>query len=375
MAGLYIHVPFCKKRCAYCDFFSQTQLDYINIYIQALVRELEIRKDYLEGEPVETIYWGGGTPSLLHPDDFELVFNAITRFYTLSSDPEITLEANPDDMTQPYVSALRLFPFNRISLGVQSFNDFDLQLLNRRHTAKQAFDAVSLCQQTGYQNLSIDLMYGLPGQTLLQWKDNLTKALRLQIPHLSAYSLSYEEGTDLYRQLHAGKIKPAGEELSIHFFDLLIDTLGASGYVHYEISNFCKPGCFSQHNTAYWTDQKYLGIGAAAHSYNHRSRQWNVASIPGYLEGIAKGIPNVEKEFIHERERYNDYLLTHLRTMWGIPLAAFHEIFGRERFDYLSQHSKNFIQTGLMEQKDENLKITRKGLMVADGIIRELIIS
>ena len=373
MAGLYIHVPFCKKRCAYCDFFSQTQLDNIDIYIQAVVRELEIRKEYLEDEPIETIYWGGGTPSLLHPDDFELVFNVINRFYKLSPDPEITLEANPDDMTHVYISALRQLPFNRISLGVQSFHEFDLQLLNRRHTAKQALDAVSLCQQAGFSNLSIDLIYGLPGQTLLMWEENLDKALRLQIPHLSAYSLSYEEGTDLHRQFRSGTIKPVSEETSIQLFDMLIDKLEATGYLHYEISNFSKPDCFSRHNTTYWTDQKYIGIGPAAHSYNHGSRQWNVASISDYIEGVAKGIPNFEKEIIDERTRFNDYILTHLRTMWGIQLSTFHEIFGRERFACLLKQSKAFLQTGLMEHHNENLKITRKGLIVADGIIRELI--
>jgi len=302
-----------------------------------------------------------------------LIFNAISRFYKLSSDPEITLEANPDDMTQVYVSALKQLPFNRISMGVQSFHEFELQLLNRRHTAEQALNAVSFCHQVGFSNLSIDMIYGLPGQTLFMWEENLDKALRLQIPHLSAYSLSYEEGTDLHRQFRTGTIKPVSEETSIQLFDMLIDKLEATGYLHYEISNFSKPGYFSRHNTTYWTDQKYIGIGSAAHSYNHCSRQWNIASIPDYIEGITKGIPNFEKEIIDERTRFNDYILTHLRTMWGIQLSAFQEVFGRERFAYLLKQSKAFLQTGLMELNNEKLKITRKGLIVADGIIRELI--
>ena len=372
MAGLYIHVPFCKTRCAYCDFFTQTQLLHKDVYIQAIVRELEIRKDYTESETIETIYWGGGTPSLLQPDDFELVFNAINCFYKLSPNLEITLEANPDDMTQSYISTLRRLPFNRISMGVQSFYENDLQLLKRRHTAQQAIDAVSLCHNVGYSNLSIDLIYGLPGQTLQMWEENLAKTLRLQIPHLSAYCLSYEKGTDLYRQLNTGTIEPVSEEAGIQLFDLLVDKLEAAGYLHYEISNFCKPDFFSQHNTACWTDRKYIGIGPAAHSYNYCSRQWNVDSLADYIEGIKKGTPYIEKELIDEQMRYNDYIMTHLRTMWGIQLPSFQEIFGSARFDYLLQQSKTFLQTGLMEKDAETLKITRKGLLLTDGIIREL---
>jgi len=373
VAGLYIHVPFCKKRCAYCDFYSQTQLKYKDVYIQAVVRELEIRKDYLKGETIETIYWGGGTPSLLQPDDFELVFNAINRFYSLSHNLEITLEANPDDMTQIYVTALKQLPFNRISMGIQSFHEYDLRKLSRRHTAQQAIDAVSLCHSVGYTNLSIDLIYGLPGQTLPMWEENLEQALRLQIPHLSAYYLSYEEGTNLYKQLQKGIIEPISEETGIRLFDMLVDKLEAAGYVHYEISNFCLRGCFSRHNTAYWTDRPYIGIGPAAHSYNHHSRQWNVASLPDYIDGITKTNPNIEKEIIDERIRYNDFIMTRLRTMWGIQLSTFLEMFGSERYTFLLEQARSFIKTGLMEKDEENLKITRKGKLVSDGIIRELI--
>ena len=393
MASLYLHVPFCKTRCAYCDFYSQTQFLYINVYIKALVNELELQKNYLDGEVIETIYWGGGTPSLLQPDDFGMVFNAINRFYDTSSCAEITLEVNPDDMTEVYLAALRKLPFNRISLGVQSFNDNDLRLLNRRHTADQAFNAINLCQKAGYSNLSIDLIYGLPGQTLPMWEDNLNKALSLQIPHLSAYHLSYEEGTVMHQQLNAGMIRPVDEETSILLFDRLIDKLTEAGYLHYEISNFCKPGCFSRHNTAYWTDRKYLGVGPAAHSYNHHSRQWNIASLPDYIDGINKEVqgskckvetgraPSLqmrqtpklfEKELINDKTRYNEYIMTRLRTMWGIHPASFLEIFDREHLDYLLQQAKPYVQNGMMEQDDNKLYITGKGLFVADGIIRDL---
>ena len=373
MASLYIHIPFCKSRCTYCDFYSQTQLIYINVYIKSLVRELELQKDYLDGEPIETIYWGGGTPSILKAEDFELVFNAINRFYDTSSCSEITLEANPDDITEEYISTLRQFPFNRISIGIQSFNDKELKMLNRRHTAKQALNAVSHCQNAGYSNISIDLIYGLPGQTLKLWEKNLDKALRLKIPHLSAYHLTYEEGTVLHQQLQAGMIEPVSEETGLLLFNMLIDKLNAAGYVHYEISNFCKPGCFSCHNTAYWTDRKYLGIGPAAHSYNHISRQWNIASLPAYLEGISQGFLRLEKESITPKTRYNDCIMTSLRTMWGIRLDSFLATFGHEMLAFLLKQAKPYLQTGWLEKDEKNLKIARKGIFCADGIIRDLI--
>ena len=393
MSALYIHIPFCKSRCTYCDFYSQTAYIYINVYVKSLIRELELRKDYPEGEPIETIYFGGGTPSILQPKDFELVFNAINRYYDTSSCTEITLEANPDDITEDYLTALKRLPFNRISMGVQSFNDKDLLLLNRRHTAKQALNAISLCQKSGYKNLNIDLIYGLPGQTINQWEENLAEALKLNIPHLSAYHLAYEEGTAMYQQLKEGVIEPVDEETSLLLFNTLIDQLTSAGYEHYEISNFCKPGYFSRHNTAYWTDKKYLGIGAAAHSYNLHSRQWNIASVSDYIKEIQnsrfkdskiqssrfkvqnrRGVlqPPSTIEIIDAKTRYNDYVLTRLRTIWGIPLPSFREIFGQEQMDYLMQQSQPYLQNGMIEQDNDILRITRKGLFLADAIIRDL---
>jgi len=393
MSALYIHIPFCKSRCTYCDFYSQTAYIYINVYVKSLIRELKLRKDYPEGEPIETIYFGGGTPSILQPKDFELVFNAINRYYDTSSCTEITLEANPDDITEDYLTALKRLPFNRISMGVQSFNDKDLLLLNRRHTAKQALNAISLCQKSGYKNLNIDLIYGLPGQTINQWEENLAEALKLNIPHLSAYHLAYEEGTAMYQQLKEGVIEPVDEETSLLLFNTLIDQLTSAGYEHYEISNFCKPGYFSRHNTAYWTDKKYLGIGAAAHSYNLHSRQWNIASVSDYIKEIQnsrfkdskiqssrfkvqnrRGVlqPPSTIEIIDAKMRYNDYVLTRLRTIWGIPLPSFREIFGQEQMDYLMQQSQPYLQNGMIEQDNDILRITRKGLFLADAIIRDL---
>jgi oxygen-independent coproporphyrinogen-3 oxidase len=331
-----------------------------------------MRKDYLEGDVIETVYWGGGTPSLLQPADFEQVFNLINRYYTISSSPEITLEANPDDMTDEYVAALRQLPFNRISMGVQSFHDAELRVLNRRHTAAQALRAIALCRQYGFSNLSIDLIYGLPDQSLIKWEENLDTAISLQLPHLSAYCLSYEEGTALSQQLQSGLLNPVEEDTIIQMFNILIDKLEASGYIHYEISNFSRPECYSRHNTSYWMDRKYIGIGPSAHSYDLESRQWNIASLPDYLEGIAKGIPNIEKEYTDERTGYNEYLMTRLRTGRGIGLTEFAEKFGQERLSVLLTEASPFLKDGMMENDDDRLRIARKGMMTADGLIRNL---
>jgi oxygen-independent coproporphyrinogen-3 oxidase len=336
---------------------------------------LEIRKDYLAGETIETIYWGGGTPSLLQPNDFDLVFNAINQYYPISPNPEITLEANPDDMDGTYIAGIKRLPFNRISMGIQSFHDPDLRFLNRRHTAQQAINAVSRCRNAGYTNLSIDLMYGLPGQTQTLWEANIDEALKLKIPHLSAYILMCEEGTVMYQQLLSGAFEPLGDESVILLYDRLVEKLESAGYVHYEISNFCKTDCYSRHNTAYWTGRKYSGIGPAAHSYNWIERQWNIASLPDYMEGISKRTPYVEKETIDRKTRYNEYLMTRLRTMWGIRLSDFQDTFGQEWLTRLLNRSGPYLRSGLMERNEETLKVSRKGIMVTDGIIRELMVS
>jgi oxygen-independent coproporphyrinogen-3 oxidase len=372
MAGLYIHVPFCVRRCTYCDFFSQTETKYKHAFVQAVVRELELRREYLNNESIETIYFGGGTPSRLQAGDFERIFEAIYRFYDTSTCIEITLEANPDDISPEYLSALHAFPFNRISLGVQSFKDEDLRMLNRRHNCRQAIEAIRLCRDNGYVNLNIDLMYGLPGQTPEAWEENLEKALRLDIPHLSAYHLSYEEGTVIHQQLKSGAIQPVDEDTSVHLFYTLINMLTAAGYLHYEISNFCKPDCFSRHNTAYWTGRKYIGVGPAAHSFDHASRQWNITSLPGYIEGITNGTPLVEKEMLDARTRYNDYVMTRLRTMWGIKLSSLREAFGKERADYFLRQAQPYLQNNLLLETDGNIRFSTKGIFISDGMISDL---
>lgn len=373
MAGLYIHIPFCAKRCLYCDFFSNTDMRYKEAYIRAIIEEMKQRQLYIEGEPIETIYFGGGTPSQLTAANFELIFETIYQLFDTTSCQEITLEANPDDMTADYIKSIRTLPFNRISMGVQSFQEKDLRFLNRRHNNQQAKQAVALCQEQGITNISIDLIYGLPGQTLEEWESNLEEAIRLQIPHISAYHLIYEEGTALYKLLEAGKITPVEEELSVTLFSTLIDRLTEAGYLHYEISNFARPGCFSQHNSSYWTGKPYLGIGPSAHSYNRHSRQWNVSSLPLYIKGINEQSPEIEIEELDIHTRYNDFIITGLRTMWGIRLNEVRSKFGEEKETYLKQQAKSYLQKRLLLQQHDTLTLSKEGIFISDGIMSDLL--
>lgn len=373
MAGLYIHIPFCTKRCLYCDFFSNTEMKYKEPYLSAMIRELELRKDYLEGEPVETIYFGGGTPSQLQTADFSRIFEAIHRLFDVSPCAEITLEANPDDMTPGYVAGLQTLPFNRISMGVQSFKEEDLRFLNRRHNREQALLAVDLCKKNGLENISVDLIYGLPGQTLEEWKQNLDTVVSLDIPHISAYHLIYEEGTALYKLKEAGKITPVDEDLSVALFTSLIDQLTANGYLHYEISNFARPGMLSRHNSSYWTGKKYLGIGPSAHSYNGQTRQWNISSLPGYLQAIDKKVPDIEIENLDINTRYNDFIITGLRTMWGIKFNEIQEQFGKDKSIYCQKQAAPYLKQGLLIEKDDTLTLSRNGIFISDSIMSDLL--
>lgn len=373
MAGIYLHIPFCARRCLYCDFFSGTDKKWKEKYVDALIGELELRRDYLGGERVETVYFGGGTPSQLPAEAFGRIFEQLYRLYDPGEGAEITLEANPDDLSDTYVQALRRLPFNRLSMGVQSFKDDDLRFLNRRHTARQAREAVQRCQDAGFANISIDLMYGLPGQTVAEWEWSLEAAIALGVQHVSAYHLIYEEGTALHRLKEAGRIVPVSEETSVAMFSLLIDRLTAAGFVHYEISNFGREHFFSRHNSSYWIGRKYLGVGASAHSFDGVSRQWNVASLPGYLEGIGQGRPVVEVEQLDRNTRYNEFIITGLRTMWGVSLEAMEREFGRSLYIYGMRQAKPYMERGLLEVRDGALRLTREGIFVSDGVMSDLL--
>ena len=373
MAGIYIHIPFCKRRCIYCDFYSTTHNEMQDAYIQAVCKELEMRKDYLKGEPVETIYLGGGTPSQLNYKNLEQLFIYIYKVYPVSPDAEITIETNPDDLNTDYIQMLRLLPVNRISMGVQTFDETFLQKLQRRHTAQQAIQAFENCRKAGFQNISIDLMYGLPDETEEIWEHDLSEAIRLHPEHISAYHLTYEEGTPLWKQREQRKIKEVDESVSVSLFKMLMDQLSQVGYEHYEISNFALPGFESRHNSSYWKGKFYLGCGAAAHSYDGLSRQWNVASLEQYIKGIQTNNPIFEKEDLDLYTRYNDYIITRIRTHCGISLTELKNLFGEQLFSYCMKLAEPHLHQGTLICEENILRLTKEGIFISDGIMSDLL--
>ena len=372
MAGIYLHIPFCKTRCIYCDFYSTTRDDLKRRYVRALCRELTLRRDYLQGAVVETVYLGGGTPSQLAEEDLADIFRTLQEAYGLDNATEITLEANPDDLTGDYVRMLRRFPINRLSMGIQTFDEDTLKLLRRRHTARQAMDAFLRCREAGFDNLSIDLIYGLPGETDARWQADLQQAVRLRPEHVSAYHLMYEEETTLYRYLLEHRVCEVDEDASVRFYHRLTDTLSEAGYVHYEISNFCLPGRHARHNASYWQGIPYLGCGASAHSYDGRSREWNVASIEAYMQGMERGERPHEVECLDADTRYNEYVMTGLRTRWGISLDQVAADYGKECLAYLERMARPHLQRGMMAVGEGRLRLTEAGVFVSDDILSDL---
>ena len=381
MSGIYIHIPFCVKRCIYCDFYSNTDMKYKDAYISALMCEMEMRSGYLNNESISTIYLGGGTPSQLHPHEIEKILDGIYRIFPVTDTPEITIEANPDDLSDDYVTLLRkILSVNRISIGVQSFDNKDLLLLNRRHTAEEAIEAVRRCKESGLTNISIDLMYGLPGQTAEAWSQNIDKALSLDVPHISAYNLTYEEGATISGMMERSEIEAVDDDSCEQFFRILKDKLEAGGFSHYEISNFAKrsdsypEGRISLHNSSYWSDNHYLGIGASASSYDGISRSQNISSITGYIKAIDEGRTDfIETEWLSEREMYNDFIITHLRTMWGVSLNELERRFGESRKRYFLNKSESLISQKILNIYGDNVKVSYEGIFISDAIIRHLI--
>ncbi len=373
MAGIYLHIPFCRQRCVYCDFFSTTQGEKKAAYVQALCRELAERKDYAGEERIDTIYLGGGTPSLLEQKDLEEIFSCIYAIYEVKDDAEITIEANPDDLHPAYLALLRTLPVNRLSIGMQTFDEKMLCRLRRRHTAAQAIRAFQDCRDAGFHNISIDLMYGLPGETLSLWEKDLEQALALRPEHLSAYHLTYEKGTALWKQRECRQLEETDEELSVSLFRTLIDTLAAGGYEHYEISNFCLPGFHSRHNSAYWNGSKYIGCGASAHSYDGVSRQWNVASLDKYMAGIQQGTPPFEREELDLPARYNDFVITRMRTMKGMSLSELGRACGEKRQAYCLRMAGPHVRQGTLTIRGDTLRLTREGIFISDGIMSDLL--
>lgn len=368
MAGIYVHIPFCARRCIYCGFFSTVRENEAARFVNALCRELEIRKDYLGGAPIRTVYFGGGTPSRLSPDQIGQVVDSIRAAYGLDSLQELTVECNPDDITVEYVSALRRLGVNRVSMGVQTFNSELLRFLHRRHTPSQAIEAVHMCRESGITNISIDLMYGLPGQTIEMFRDDLHVALSTGVQHISSYCLSYEENTLLQTLRDQGKLIPADDDLCSQMFTLMCDTLREGGFEHYEISNFCLPGFHSRHNSSYWDGTPYLGVGAGAHSYDGRSRQWNPSDLDAYMNGIEQGRPQYEIEYLSETDLYNERIMLRLRTAQGLNLSLLNP---QDRLSVLhSAHA--LIKDGLLLLDENCLRIPEQHMFISDSIISSL---
>ena len=373
MAGIYIHIPFCKQRCNYCAFYSSTLYNIKENYADAVCKELEMRKDYAGGEEIKTIYFGGGTPSTLPIELLQKICNAIYANHTVCSNAEVTIECNPDDLTEEFLTELRALPFNRISMGVQSFNDVQLKRLGRRHNAENARQAVNNARMAGYKNISIDLMFALPGSTKEEWEQTIEEAISLKPEHISAYNLMYEDDTPLHRALQRGDFEELSEEENVEQFQMLIKRMKEAGYHHYEISNFAIPGHESRHNSSYWNDTTYIGCGAAAHSYDGKSREWNIADIKEYIKGINENKRSYEIEHLTEEERYNDTILTRLRTADGIPLKWMKEKFSEKLNRYMLTAAQRHIECGNLKKTDETLSLTEKGIFISDSVIRDLI--
>lgn len=371
--NLYIHVPFCAQRCNYCDFYTQTQQGLRVGYIEALLSELRSRRNELyPHETLNNIYLGGGTPSLLSIAELERIFSHIYELYPISSEAEITLEANPDDITIDYAQGLKSLPVNRVSMGTQSFQEEDLRFLNRRHNRRQVYDAVDRLRHIGIDNLSLDLIYGLPNQTAKTWADNLEQICSLDVPHISAYHLIYEEGTALTRLRDLGKVQEVSEADSVMFFRMLIDRLTQAGYEHYEISNFAKPGRYARLNTGYWLGERYIGLGPAAHSYDGKVRSHNVASIKVYTEGWKDSKRVYEAEELSDLERQHEYLMTRLRTQWGVSLRDYASLFSVQAVEDLLRRADSYIRRGDLLLSDGVLRLSPSGIFISDAILVEL---
>ncbi|MEO8516196.1 MAG: radical SAM family heme chaperone HemW [Flavobacterium sp.] len=371
MAGIYIHIPFCKQACHYCDFHFSTSLKKKDEMVLALAKELQLRKKEFENEAVETIYFGGGTPSILSSADIELLIDAVYSHYEVSENPEITVEANPDDLSSERIEELVNSPVNRLSIGVQSFFEEDLKLMNRAHSSAEAKKCLEMASKY-FDNISVDLIYGIPGLTNERWEENIQTVLDLNIPHISSYALTVEPKTALQKFIKEGIIPQPDDAVAHEQFLMLVDTLEANGFSHYELSNFGKENYLSKNNSAYWLGKKYLGIGPSAHSYDGVNRSWNVANNTIYIQSLAEDkLPN-ETEILTETDRYNEYVMTGLRTIWGVSLDRIKSDFGQNHLDYLLQNAQRYLDDGKLVVENNILRTTKKGKFFCDGIASDL---
>jgi len=371
MAGIYIHIPFCKQACTYCDFHFSTSMKKKEDMVAAIATEIGLRKTEFNNEIVETIYFGGGTPSVLSNIEIQFLIDAVYQNYTVTANPEITLEANPDDLSKERIIQLSNSPVNRLSIGIQSFFEEDLKLMNRAHNAREA--EACLTEAVKYfDNISIDLIYGTPGMGNDRWLHNVNKALSFGVPHISSYALTVEPKTALHKFVKNGTVAQPSDEAAQEQFLLLVDVLEANGFVHYELSNFGKENYFSQNNTAYWLGKKYIGIGPSAHSYDGIFRSWNIANNALYLKNIEEGKLPSEKEELTVADRYNEYVMTGLRTIWGVSVNRVEAEFGTEFKKHLLLESDKYIAQGLLLLQKDILITTREGKFLADGLASDL---
>jgi oxygen-independent coproporphyrinogen-3 oxidase len=373
MSGIYIHIPFCKQACHYCDFHFSTSMKKKDEMVFALAKEMQMRKNESKMEVVETIYFGGGTPSVLTSEEIDFLIAAVYNNYDVTENPEITLEANPDDLSSDRILELSKSKINRLSIGIQSFFGDDLKMMNRAHNSAEAQKCLE--EATRYfDNISVDLIYGVPGMSNDKWKQNIEKALSFGIPHISSYALTVEPKTALKKLIDTGKIAEPNDEVAQEHFVILVETLQANGFIHYELSNFGKENYFSKNNSAYWLGKKYIGIGPSAHSYDGISRSWNIANNSLYIKSIeAEILPN-EVEILTDYDRYNEYIMTGLRTIWGVSLERIKREFGQSYLDYLKQQAQKFLDDELLFIENSILKTTKKGKFLTDGIASDLFI-
>lgn len=371
MSGIYIHIPFCKQACHYCDFHFSTSMKKKDQLISALAKELELRKDEFKNTTIETIYFGGGTPSVLSTKELQLLIDTVYLNYTVANNPEITLEANPDDLNEDTLIALSKSPINRLSIGIQSFYEKDLKLMNRAHNAKEAKRCLQLATQY-FDNISLDLIYGIPNSTNAEWLDNIQTALSFGVPHISSYALTVEPKTALASFIAKGVIDNVDDDLAHEQFHILIEQLNQAGFDHYELSNFGKKGFYSKNNSAYWLGKPYLGIGPSAHSFNGEQRAWNVKNNAIYISKINLNQLPLEVETLTVNDKYNEYVMTGLRTIWGVSLDNIEKQFGKSFLEYLLQQANQYINKQMLYIEDNNLKTTKTGKFLSDGIASDL---
>ena len=374
MAGIYIHIPFCNSKCNYCNFYSVASSKHLDAYIPALLKEIALQHSYLEKEPIETIYIGGGTPSLLGYTQLASILEKLNKTFEIKPDAEITIEANPNDLNASKIKDFKKLFINRLSIGIQSFFKEDLKYLHRLHSPSQAETAVKRSQDAGFENISIDLIYGIPTLSDENWKKNLHYSFSLNVPHISAYSLTVEPNTALNKLITKGKLTPVNEEQSIKHFKVLMQQTRENDFLHYEVSNFCKKDYFSKHNSNYWKGIKYLGLGPSAHSYNKVERQWNISDTQKYIEHLDSNKLLYEKEVLSETDKLNEYIMTSLRTMWGCDLNYIETYFGISEKTRLEKKSVQFIDDKKMINQKNHLILSDEGFLFADGIAAELFV-